>query len=133
MVWYDDDDEPKRDYTGTLLGACIIPVWFLVANYFDTNIATSICIFLGMILLTIHFSPKQRKHRWFWIVMVVIACLHVPLIFLIKYPRFNLTLAALMPIGVMDFILIRFILYLCGKLFHNANASDDDSDGDEDT
>ena len=131
MVWYDDDDEPKRDYTGTLIGVCLFPVWFLVANFFDTNIATSVCIFLGMILATIHFSPKQRKYTWFRVVMGIIACLHVPLIFLIKYPRFNFTLAALLPIGLMDFILIRFILYLCGKFFHTESADDSDDDDDE--
>ena len=42
------------------------------------------------------------KHLWFWVLIVLLLGLHVPLILMVKWPHYWIPGIALLPIGLAD-------------------------------
>jgi hypothetical protein len=76
------------------------------------------CIVLGMIILAIKIRWNLSKHVWFWGTIIFILALHVPLVFLVRWPQGNVpTLFYTMPIGIADFFIILGAVGLAERLF----------------
>jgi hypothetical protein len=76
------------------------------------------CIVLGMIILAIKIRWNLSKHVWFWGTIILILALHVPLVFLVRWPQRNVpTLFYTMPIGIADFFIILGAVGLAERLF----------------
>jgi hypothetical protein len=55
---------------------------------------------------------------WFWGTIILILALHVPLLFLVRWPQGNVpTLFYTMPIGIADFFIILGAVGLAERLF----------------
>jgi hypothetical protein len=115
-----ESPKPKEpvDYTGLKIGAMAAPVFFLVTFLYNADAGLAACIVFGMITLAVKLRWHLRKHSWFWAILAVILALHVPLVFMVRWPQGRApTLFYTMPIGIVDFLIISGALGLAEKLF----------------
>ncbi len=121
-----ESPKPKEpvDYTGLKIGAMVAPVFFLVTFLYNADAGLAACIVLGVILFAIKLHWYLRKQTWFWVIIAFILALHVPLIFMIRWPQGNTpTLFYTMPIGIADFLLIQAAVGLAEKIFSKDSSS----------
>jgi 4-amino-4-deoxy-L-arabinose transferase-like glycosyltransferase len=123
-----DYDQPKDkqpvDYTGLKIVAILAPVIFLITFLANADVGLAACIVLGMIILAIKIRWNLSKHVWFWGTIIFILALHVPLLFLVRWPQGNLpTLFYTMPIGIADFFIILGAVALAERLFLKDSSS----------
>jgi len=70
-----------------------------------------------------------RKHTWFWAAIVLVLALHVPLLFIVRWPDSKVpTIAYSLPLGIVDFLLIMGAVGLAEKLFSKGSASNDEEE-----
>lgn len=75
-------------------------------------------IVLGLSIFAVKLRWKLRKHAWFWVTIILILFLHIPLLFLVHWPLSNVpTIAYSLPLGIVDFLLISGALGLAEKVF----------------
>jgi len=92
------------------------PTTFLFALYGRLELALPLMIIIGVLGLVILFKWKLRRHAWFWIAMVVIAALHVPLILFVPWTTRWVPALAITVIASADFCLILWILLVVERL-----------------
>jgi len=103
MAWYNEQDPEEKnttDYSGVIIFAMMLPVYFLVKYFENPDIALSACICLGMNLLAIRIRWELRKCFWFWVIIVLALALQVPLVLMIPWPNITINRITLLPIGV---------------------------------
>ena len=128
MIDY-DPPKPKEpaDYTGLKIVAILAPVFFLITFLANADTGLTACIILGMIMLAIKIRWNLRKHLWFWVVIVFVLALHVPLVFMVQWPQGKVpTLFYTMPIGIADFLIILAAVGLAEKFFSKDSSSNDE-------
>lgn len=126
-----DYDPPKAkepvDYTGLKIGAMLVPVFFLITFLSNADMGLAACIVLGMIMVAIKIRWDLSRHVWFWATIVFILVLHVPLVFMVRWPQGRgPTLFYTMPIGIADFLIILGAVNVAEKFFskHSSSSSE---------
>ena len=64
---------------------------------------------------------KLRRHQWFWITMIIIAALHVPLILFVPWTTKWVPALAIAFIDSVDFCAILWVLAIVGKFVEKEN------------
>jgi hypothetical protein len=119
-----ESPKPKEPvhYTGLKLGAILLPVFFLITFLYNADAGLATYMVLGVIVFAIKLRWYLRKHIWFWAVIAVILALHVPLIFMVRWPYGHVpTLFYAMPIGIADFLIISGALRLAERSFSHSS------------
>ena len=120
------EEEQPTDWTGLKIGGLLLPVFLLFVWLGNADMGLTACIVLGMIMLAIKLRWDLRRRIWFWVIIAVISALHIPLLFIIRWPQGKgPTLAYTMPIGIVDFALILGAVTLAEKIFLKGSSSDD--------
>jgi hypothetical protein len=124
-----DYESPKPrepvDYTGLKIGLMTVPVFILVTFLSNADAGLAACIVLIAILFAIKIRWHLRKHIWFWAIIAVIFALHVPLVFMVRWPRGHApTLFYTMPLGIADFLIILGAVSVVEKLFSKGSSAD---------
>lgn len=121
---FDYYDQPKKkekepiDCSGLIIGLMLAPVFALVTYLRNADTALSACVVLGVTLFAIKLRWYLRKHVWFWVIIVFILALHVPLVLTLRWPRGNvLTHNYVMPIGIVDFFIIIVAVDTADRIF----------------
>lgn len=117
-----DDDRPKEkeptDYTGLIIAAILAPVLILFLYFGKVDLGLTAVIVLGAIVIAIKIRWNLRKHVWFWATIILILALHVPLVFIVRWPQGKVPMIAYtMPFGIADFLVILGALGLAERLF----------------
>src|SRR5258708_6692835 len=121
------EEKEPTDYTGLKIGAILAPVFFLFVYLSNADIALTACIVLGMIMLAIKMRWNLRKHLWFWAIIVLVLALHVPLVFMVRWPQGKgPTLFYTMPVGIADFLIILGAVDVADRFFSKHSSSDDE-------
>ena len=126
-----DYDAPKEksptDWSGTIIGVMLLPVFFVFVFICKAELGFNVMLVLGLIMIAIRLRWRLRRHLWFWATIIAILALHVPLLFIIRWPQTNVpTIAYSLPLGIVDFLLISGALRLAERLFSNGSAFDGD-------
>lgn len=113
-------DTPKAkepvDYTGVKIGILLLPIFFLLVFLGNADLGATVCIVLAAMIFAIKIRWNLRKHVWFWVIILFIFALHVPLFFIVRWPQGSLpTLFYTMPFGIVDFLIISKALGLAEK------------------
>jgi hypothetical protein len=113
------------DYTGLKIVAMLAPVFFLfVFVVGNADMGLTVCIVLGMVILAVKIRWNLRKHVWFWVVIILVLALHVPLFSMVRWPQGNVpTLFYTMPLGIADFLIISGALRFAEKCFSKDSFS----------
>ena len=124
-----DYDPPKEkqpvDYTGLKIGLILVPVFFLITFLRNADVGLTVSIVLAVTMLAVKMHWDMRKHVWFWVIIVFILALHVPLFLVVRWPQGSTpTLFYTMPLGIADFLIIMGALNLAETLFCKNSSSD---------
>jgi hypothetical protein len=126
-----DYESPKEkepvDYTGLKLAALVAPVFFLITFLCNAEAGLAAYIVVGTIIFAIKIRWHLRRHIWFWAIIAMILALHVPLVFMVQWPKNAPTIFYAMPIGMADFLIISGTLKLAEKLLSNSSSSNDET------
>jgi hypothetical protein len=111
------EDTEKQDLEGSdnqnrkvalLILLCAAPFFFFIA---DTGRARAVAVCFCVFGTTI-WTRRHLRHRvWFWIVLVLLAAAHLPLILLVRWPDTSLPAYGLLPIALVDFA------FVCGPIW----------------
>ena len=129
---FDYETPPKEkepvDYTGLKLAALVAPVFVLVTFLYNADAGLAAYIVVGVMVFAIKIRWYLRKHIWFWAIIAVIFALHVPLVFMVQWPKNAPTIFYAMPIGIADFLIISGALKFAENLMSNGSPSNDDNE-----
>jgi hypothetical protein len=109
------------------------PTTFLFALYGRLDLALPLMVIIGVLGLVILFKWKLRRHAWFWIAMLVIAALHVPLILFVPWTTRWVPALAITVIASADFCLILWIISIIGKVVERSKSPDIGDSSSSDT
>src|SRR5258708_17462863 len=122
-----DYESPKEkepvDYTGLKLAALVAPVFILVTFLYNAEAGLAAYIVVGVMVFAIKLRWHLRKHVWFWAIIALILAIHVPLVFMVHWPKNLPTIFYAMPIGIADFLIISGALRLAENLFSKDSSS----------
>jgi hypothetical protein len=118
-------EKAPTDYSGTIIGAMLLPVLFFFIYIGKPELGFTACIVLGMSTIAVKLRWKLRRHVWFWATIIFILALHIPLLFMVRWPQSNVpTIAYSLPLGITDFLLISGAIGLAQKLFSKDSSAD---------
>ena len=121
------EERSARDWTATVIGLMLLPVFFLFVYLGKAETGFTVVLVLGMILLAIKLQWRLRKHVWFWAAIAVVLALHVPFLFIVRWPDTKTpTIAYSLPLGIVDFLIISGVIRLSENIFSKQSLSDDD-------
>jgi hypothetical protein len=86
-------------------------------------------IALGMILVAIKVCRDLRGRWWFWVTIVAIAALHVPLLMHIAQRLGRMPFPARLSFGIVDVLVILAVISLVERLIGNKDAPADPTSG----
>jgi len=109
------EERKPTDWTGVLIAAALAPVYFYLSHIGKDDMALSVVICLGMNLLAIKIRWDLRKRLWFWLVIVLVVTLHVPLILRVRWSGIHVTRVSLLPIGLADLALTLGVVWFVEK------------------
>jgi len=96
----------------------LIPVFLLFVFLGNADMGLTVCIVLAVVLFAIKLRWNLRKRIWFWVIIVFILAVHIPLFLMVQWPQGKgPTLNYTMPFGILDFVIISGTLCLAEKLF----------------
>jgi len=124
-----ESPKPKEpvDYTGLKLAALVAPVFFLVTFLYNADAGLAAYMVVGVMIFAIKIRWHLRKHIWFWAIIAVILALHVPLVFMVRWPQGHApTIFYAMPIGIADFLVISGALKFAEQLLSKNSSSNDE-------
>jgi hypothetical protein len=123
------EEKGLTDYTGLKIGAILLPMLPLFAYFGKEDVGLAVVIVLGVMAVAIKIRWNLRKHIWFWAIIAVILALHVPLVFMVRWPQGNApTLFYTLPLGLVDFLIISGALRLAEKFFLKESSPTDEEE-----
>ena len=100
------DKEPV-DPTGLIIAVILGPVFLLFLWLGKADMGLTVFNVLGMAIYAIKLHWDLRKHIWFWVIIAIILALHVPLVFMIRWPQGSaIVRGPAFVVGIVDFIII---------------------------
>ena len=122
------EDRPT-DWSGTIIGVMLLPVLFFFIYVGKAELGFTACIVLAMFLIAVRLRWKLRKHVWFWATIVLILALHVPLLFIVRWPETNVpTIVYSMPLATVEFLLMMGAISLAQKVFSMGSSPDEEDE-----
>lgn len=97
---------PVTSKWGLLAAIFSSPLFFLFAYLGEPGRGRA-AMFTGILVFVIaRLFWSQRKRVWFWLTIISLALLHVPPVLLISWSNKSRSAVALMPIGLLDFVVM---------------------------
>lgn len=103
---------PMTRAWGLIIGICTAPLFIIFVYLGDPGRGRAAWVSAIVISAVIRFFWTLRKQTWFWVAIVIIVLLHVPLVLLIPWGDQSLSYVALLPIGFLDFCITYGIIKL---------------------
>lgn len=123
-------DKSPADYTGLKIVALLAPVFLVFVYLGKAEMGFTVVLVLGMTLLAVRLRWRLRKYVWFWATIALILAVHVPLVFVARWPDTKVpTIAYSMPLGIADFVMILVAIGIAEKLFSKDSRSELPSKG----
>jgi len=101
---------------GLLAGLCSLLPLFIFAYLGDAGKGRAAAISLAVIIIVARARWDLKNYAWFWITLVVMIALHVPLVLLIPWTSRSYPGITLLPVAAVDYA----IVYGCIKLTEKA-------------
>jgi hypothetical protein len=125
-----DYESPKEkepvDPTDLIIGVILGAVLLLFILLGKVDIGLTVCVILAAAIFAIKLHWDLRKHFWFWAIIAIILALHVPLVFMVRWPQGNMSIRVyVLPVAVVDFVIIWGALDLAERLFVKNPSSND--------
>jgi hypothetical protein len=118
------------DYTGLIIAAILAPVYLVFYLLNKEEMGRSVFIVLGMTMLAIRIRWDLRNRFWFWLVIVFVLALHIPLLFFVRWPEgYHGWLPAIgtLPIGLADVLIILGVVGFVEKFIVKSPPPDEEA------
>jgi hypothetical protein len=114
----ENPDSQNRKVALVILLCVMIPLDFLIA---DPGRARAAAVCAGVFGTTIWTRRHLRRKVWFWVVLVLLAAAHVPLILFVRWSNVSMPPPVLLGAALVDFA------YVCGPIWLIEEALSRDS------
>jgi hypothetical protein len=94
-------------------GTILLAFMFVSIGRFDLARPTMVSV--AMVSLIIAMRWKLRTHGWFWITIIILAALHLPLILFIPWTTKWIPAILIAPIGIADLYAMLWVISVVGK------------------
>ena len=115
-VFTEEDRKMRLPWWGVLgiiLGG--LPALILFDHFGKFNLARPTLTSAVVVVIAIALRWKLKGHVWFWITMIVLAALHVPLLLAVPWTTRWVPAFVIIPIGMADLYLMLWVLSVVGK------------------
>jgi predicted ferric reductase len=102
-------------------GTILLALMFMSIGRFDLARPTMVSV--AMVGLAITMRWKLRTHRWFWITIIILVALHLPLILFIPWTTKWIPAVLIAPIGIADLYAMLWVLSVIGKFMSERETS----------
>ena len=103
------------------MAACALIVWpFYRSGRLDLAKPVLYCI--GIVGVVIAIKWKLRRHVWFWIIMAILAALHVLFILFVPWTAKWIPALVVIPIAIGDFYVMLWVLMVVKKIHGGTNG-----------
>lgn len=112
-----EDRQMRLSWKGGLcvfFGTILLALMFVSIGRFDLARPTMVPV--AMVSLVIAMRWKLRTHGWFWITIIILAALHLPLILFIPWTTKWIPAILIAPIGIADLYAMLWAISAVGKL-----------------
>ena len=107
----------------------MLPILLLFIYLGKADMGLTVFIVLGVSIVAIKIRWNLRKHLWFWLIIVSIFALHIPLFFIVRWPQGKVPgLFYGLPFGLVDFLIISGALRLAEKFFLKGSSPTDEEE-----
>lgn len=96
-------------------GICLFPIYLLFSAIGYPGKGTAAICFGGAIVAVVRLRWNLNNRLWFWVTVSLLVLLHAALILFIPWPNENYTLPIVLPAGVIDALMISFVIQLIAK------------------
>lgn len=121
----DRTERRSPDLSGLLIALAAAPLYWIFKSLGYEDIGRTAGLSLGVVLLAVRLRWNLRKQYWFWVVVVLMALLHLPLILAVNWPEYVIPGIALLPIAALDLFVILGVIRLAERLLNRITSSDD--------
>jgi peptidoglycan/LPS O-acetylase OafA/YrhL len=90
------------------------------------DMGRSVAISLGMIMLAVRIRWDLRRRFWFWGIVVLVLLLHVPLFFLVQWPKGWFYHKGMLPVALVDLVIILGAVRLVEKFIFKNTPPDEE-------
>lgn len=97
----------------------VIPVYLIFLYFGEEDVGRTASLVLAIALVAVAIRWDLRKHVWFWVTVVGVYSLHLPLILKFRWPDRWVSGVELAGIGLPDFLIMLGCIWLVEKI---ANA-----------
>jgi hypothetical protein len=121
----EEDRKMRLPWWGVLcviLGALALLILF--DHFGKLTLARPTMTSAAMVVIAIAMRWKLKGHGWFWMTMIVLAALHVPLVLLVPWTTRWVPAFLIIPIGMADLYLMLWVLSVVGKFMGGPKASE---------
>jgi multisubunit Na+/H+ antiporter MnhG subunit len=121
----EEDRKMRLPWWGVLcviLGALALLILF--DHFGKLTLARPTMTSAAMLVIAIAMRWKLKGHGWFWMTMIVLAALHVPLVLLVPWTTRWVPAFLIIPIGMADLYLMLWVLSVVGKFMGGPEASE---------
>lgn len=101
-----------------------LPIYWLFDHFGRLNIALPTLNCIAVLGFLIALKWKLRRCAWFWIIMTIIATLHVPLILLVPWTSKWVPAIAIALIDSVDFCVVLTVLSVVGKFMEEPKPTE---------
>jgi hypothetical protein len=111
-----EDRQMRLSWKGGLcvfFGTILLALTFVSLGRFDLARPTMVSV--AMVSLAITMRWKLRTHGWFWITILILAVLHLPLILFIPWTTKWIPAVLIAPIGIADLYAMLWAISVVGK------------------
>jgi hypothetical protein len=111
-----EDRQMRLSWKGGLcvfFGTILLALIFVSVGRFDLARPTMVSV--AMISLVIAMRWKLRTRRWFWVTIIILAALHLPLILFIPWTTKWIPAILIAPIGIADLYAMLWAISAVGK------------------
>ena len=102
---------------------CASPLFFLFASQGNPGRGRAAMLSAAVIIIAIRSRWDLSDRLWFWITMVIIVALHVPLVLLTQWPQKGYAGYALWLPAVLDFGVIYGLIKVAERIVRQCNVS----------
>ena len=99
------------------------PLFFLFDSFGKPGNGRAAWIGAGVILIAMKMRWELRKHAWFWLTILCIVGVHVPLVLFVPWTSRWIPAMGILPIGVADIAAIFGCLHIVEKLMSPCGGS----------
>jgi hypothetical protein len=122
----DEDIKPQLTPEGKfalLLIACEFATFVVFLLFNEPGVGLSACISVAVLMIAIRATWRLHVHRWYWVATAVSIALQAPFLVYVPWSNHAFRGTALLPFGLLDFILVWGCIKLAEKLMKKSDEA----------